>query len=483
MRIRSDRWVRGAAVTALALTMGACATNPVTGRSQLSLVSEAQEIQMGQQAAQEVASSIGVIDDAAMQTYVQRVGEALAARSERPHLPWTFRVVDDPTPNAFALPGGYIFITRGLLSIMDSEAELASVIGHEIGHVTARHSVTQISRGQLAQIGLVLGQIFVPQTQALGGLAESGIGLLFLKYGRDAERQADDLGFRYALSERYDVREMADVFAALQMVGEQEGQSRLPTWLASHPDPGERIQRVQSSLDTLSAPLEGVRIGAMEYFERIDNLVYGENPRAGFFRDGVFYHPEMRFRIDFPRGWQTRNMAQAVLAASPQQDGLIELTLAEVNGAQAAAERFLGQQGIQQLRTTRETVQGLPAIVSYFQAATQQGEVRGLVGFIEHQGRTFQILGYAPAASFSTNQLQFQQTLASFRQLTDQAALNAQPNRIDVMRVPSTMTLTEFNRRNPSVIEIDELAVINQLEGADATIPAGTMIKRVVAGG
>jgi predicted Zn-dependent protease len=475
---RAAGWTAGAL---LATTLSACATNPVTGKPQLVLVSEAQEIQMGQEAAKEVESTIGFVKDPALQAYVSRVGLELAARSQRPGLPWSFHVVEDPTPNAFALPGGPIFVTRGLMGLMNSEAELATVLGHEIGHVNARHSVTQISRGQLAQIGLVLGQILVPQTQALGGLASNGVQLLFLKYSRDAERQADDLGFQYALADRYDVREMAKVFKALELSSKQEGQSKLPNWMATHPGEEERIVAVQQRLAALTTPLTGARVGAPEYLNGINKLVYGENPRNGYFRGSTFYHPDLQFRIDFPQGWQTQNMTEAVMAGSPQQDAVIQLTLAGAGGAQAAAQQFLGQQGIQQLQTSRQTVQGLPAVVSYFQAQTQQGNIQGVVEFIEHAGQTYQLLGYAPAQSFSARGSLIQQTLASFRRLTDPQALAVQPNRIEIVRIPQSMSLTEFNRRYPSVIPIEELTVINQLDSPATPIPSGTMVKRVVA--
>ena len=461
--------------------LAGCATNPVTGRPQLALISESQEIQMGQQAAREVEQSIGLVDNPALQAYVQRIGLALAARSERPQLPWSFKVVDDATPNAFALPGGPIFVTRGLLALMDSEAELASVLGHEIGHVTARHSVSQLSRAQLAQVGLVLGQILVPQTQALGGLAESGMSLLFLKYGRDAERQADDLGFRYALNENYDVREMADVFEALQRATSgQQQEGKLPGWLATHPGEPERIEAVSQRVAALTTPVP-TRQGEMEFLNAIDNMVYGENPRAGFFRGGTFYHPDLAFQISFPQGWRTQNLPQAVVAASPRQDGVIQLTLAGAGGAQAAAQQFLSQQGVQPVQTSRQTIQGMPAVVSYFQAQTQQGVIRGLAGFIEHAGRTYQVLAYAPAQSFSAYDQGFQGVLGSFRRLTDPQMLAMQPNRIDVVRLPQAMTLTEFNRRNPSVVPIDELARLNQVENAASQLPAGRLVKRVVA--
>src|SRR5262245_4785046 len=221
-------FMRARALVAAICLIAGCATNPVTGKRELALVSEAQELQIGQQAAEQTRSEIGLVKDDALQAYVHAVGAKLAAGSERPQLPWSFQVVDDPTPNAFALPGGFIFVTRGLMGYMGSEAQLASVLGHEIGHVTARHSVQQMSQAQIAQLGLGVGMIFVPELQQFGDWLGSGLQLLFLKHGRDAERQADELGFRYALEKRYDVREMADVFETLQQLSQQGSRSPLP---------------------------------------------------------------------------------------------------------------------------------------------------------------------------------------------------------------------------------------------------------------
>ena len=179
------------------LASGGCAVNPATGQHQLSFISEQQEIQMGQQSDPEIVASMGLVPDQQVQSYVQQLGKRLAAASERPDLPWTFRVIDDPTVNAFAVPGGYVYVTRGLLTHITSEAQLAGVIGHEIGHVTARHSVNDMSKQQLAQIGLGVGMIVSPTLAALGNLAASGMQVLFLKYSRDHENQADELGVRY----------------------------------------------------------------------------------------------------------------------------------------------------------------------------------------------------------------------------------------------------------------------------------------------
>src|SRR5438093_2557951 len=142
----------------------ACATNPATGARQIMLVSESQEIAMGRDYDKQVAASIGLYADTALQRWIQQFGTRLAATSERPKLPWTFRVVDDPVVNAFALPGGYIYVTRGILAHLNSEAELAGVVGHEIGHVTARHPASQTSKQQLAPLGLAVASIASPDS-------------------------------------------------------------------------------------------------------------------------------------------------------------------------------------------------------------------------------------------------------------------------------------------------------------------------------
>jgi predicted Zn-dependent protease len=463
-----------------AVWLAACATNPVTGERQLALISESQEIQMGAEAAQQVEASIGLVEDAALQSYVQQLGATLARDSERPSLPWSFKVVDDPTPNAFALPGGYIFVTRGLLTLMRSEAELAGVLGHEIGHVTARHSVTMISRAQIAQLGLGIGSILSPTIARFGDLAGGGLSLLFLKYGRDAERQADDLGFRYALEKGYDVRDMVNVFAQLQRVGEATGQSPLPSWLATHPYPEERIQRIQAMIAELPQPLDQMRRSVEPFMQRINGLVYGENPRAGFFQGGLFLHPDLRFRVQFPQGWATQNLAQSVSAISQQQDAIMQLTLAPGTETQAA-NTFFGSQGIAASNVARTTINGLPAVSGYFQAQTQDGiRIAGVAAFINLDNRTYQILAYTPSTQMQRYDPIFRSAIGSFARLTDPQALNVQPNRIAIVRTTQAMTLAQFNQQFPSVIPVPELALINQLAGATTTIPSGMQMKRVV---
>lgn len=434
---------------------------------------------MGQEAAKSVEQSIGLVDDAALQSYVSQLGLTLARDSERPSIPWRFGVVDDPTPNAFALPGGPVYVTRGLLGVMNSEAELVSVLGHEIGHITARHSVSMLSRAQLAQIGLVAGMVLLPNLAQFGDLAGGGLQLLFLRYGRDAERQADDLGFRYALSKGYDVRDMVKVFAALQRIGEASGQSPLPSWLSSHPHADERIQRIQQQIAQVQQPLDQSRRNVDQFLTRLERLVYGDNPRAGFFRGSLFLHPDLRFQLTFPQGWKTQNLTRSVTAVSSGQDALLQLTLAQ-GSVEQAAQSFFGQQGIQSTQVGRTTINGMPAVTGYFRGQTEQGTLAGVAAFISHENRTYQILGFTPEQRLRNYEAAFRASIGSFGRLTDQSALSVQPNRITIVRTTQPMTLAEFNARYPSRIPLEELALINGLAGPSTRIPAGTNVKRII---
>ena len=466
----------------LLLAPSGCARNPVTGKNELSLVSESQEIEMGKQSAQQVAQTIGYYNDPAVQQYVSQIGLKMAKASERPNLPWEFHVVNDASVNAFALPGGFIFVTRGLMTAINDEAELATVVGHEIGHVTNRHSVQQISKAQVAQLGLGIGSILSSDVARLAGVASQGLGLLFLKYSRDAENEADLAGFRYALNQNYDVREMVNVFKTLDRESQGAGGGRLPEWLATHPNPGARIQNTEQRLDTLHKDLSNAIINREQYLQHVQNMTYGEDPRQGFFEGSAFYHPDLRFQLTFPQGWKTQNGADAVIAVSPQQDAVLQLSLAGQTPPQQAAQQFLSQQGVQAGNTSTASVNGLPAASGYFQAQTDQGAVQGLVTFISYNGNTYGLLGYTPSGKLTQYDQTFRQATGSFGALRNQAALNVQPARVQLVRLPREMTLEQFNQQYPSTIPIAELAIINEIDSPSTPIPQGRTVKRVVGG-
>lgn len=469
---------RRLAVVLASLAVAGCSVNPATGQKELNLVSESQEVAMGLQAAKEVAMTTGAYQDSAWQGYVSALGKQLAAKSERPQLPWTFTVVDDPEVNAFALPGGYIYVTRGILANMNSEAELAGVMGHEIGHVTARHSATQMSRAQLAQLGLGLGVVLRPELAQYAGVASQGLQLLFLKYTRDDETQADMLGFRYSIRGGYDPHTMLDLFTMLQGVEELSGQGRLPAWATTHPYPENRQAHIQHMLDSAKVDYGALKRDRPSYQQRLEGMVYGDDPRQGYFDGQAFYHPELRFQVVYPDGWQTNNGFTAVTAITEQQDGLLQLGLGSKEPLQAQLTAFLQQQGVQAGATSRAPVNGLPAASAQFTAQMSQGAVQGYVAFIQYGGSTYRLMGMSTPARAAAYDQAIRNWIASFRPLTDPARLGVKPMRIHLVRLAGPMRLSAFNTRYPSVVPIERVALINGVaEGG--ILPAG-LAKQVV---
>jgi len=478
MKPIDGRSLSGAATLLGVVTLASCALNPVTGQRELALVSEAQEIEMGRQGSAQVISAIGLVPDAGLQRYVNTIGQEMARASERPGLAWEFHLLDDASVNAFAMPGGFIFVTRGLLTHMTNEAQLASVMGHEIAHVTARHSVQQMSRQQLASLGLGLGSILSPTIAEYGEVASVGMGLLFLKYGRDHEIQADDLGFGYALAGGYDTRQMIAVFEMLRRASESSGQGRLPEWQSSHPDPGNRIENTRRRVAASTADFGRLKVGGDEFLRRLDGMVYGEDPRAGYFQGARFIHPELRFVLEFPNGWATQNAVDAVTAVSPDRDAVIQLRGAQGRAAEAM-RRFLAQEGVQPGTPSSGTIHGNPAVSAEFAAqGNQGGAVRGTVTFLEYGGATWGILAYTSADRFASYRPTFIRSVNSFDRLTDPAALAAQPLRMKIDHTPRAMSLQQFNTAMPSSIPLSELALINGLDEG-AQLRAGQAIKRV----
>jgi predicted Zn-dependent protease len=455
-----------------------CSVNPATGRRELVLVSESQEIAMGRQYDQQVTAEMGVYPDTALGRYVEALGRKLAAVSERPQLDWSFRLVDDPAVNAFALPGGYIYVTRGLLAHMTSEAQLAGVLGHEIGHVTARHSVVQMTQQQLTQVGLAVGVALKPELARYAGAAQQALGLLFLKFSRDDESQADELGFRYVRRTNYDPREMAEMFRELSRVSAAAG-ARVPEWASTHPDPANREEKAVERAATLTPDeLAAAVVNRDPYLRRLDDLMFGPNPREGFFRGTRFLHPDLGFEFTFPTGWTTANQKAAVLAANANQDVIIRISSAQATTPGEAAQQFFSEQGVTGTPAAL-TVNGLQASGGGFSAALQDGTVQGRVMFVAQSGLVLQVLGYGTAASWPGSEALVVEAMRTFRPLTDQTALSVQPWHITIVRLDRSMTPQEFAQRYPGPVSADELAIINQLD-ADGRFMNRNLAKRVV---
>jgi predicted Zn-dependent protease len=470
-----NRWTRWTGIGLLLIA--ACTMNPATGQRQLTLLSEAQEIQIGAQTHPEVLASFGAYDDPEWQAYIQELGAKIAATSERPELTWTFTVLDDPVVNAMALPGGYIYVNRGILAHFNSEAELVSVLGHEIGHVTARHSVEQMSRAQLAQLGLGVAAIASEEFRQYAGLASQGIGILFLKFGRDDENQSDTLGLRYMTRAGYDPHEMPKVFATLDRVTQSHGLRGTPEWLSTHPDPGNRIGNIDARIGRLPPELQQGTVGRESYFNRLAGMIFADDPRQGYTVGHTYYHPELAFKIDFPDEWQIINQRQAVGALSPNRDAAVVLTLSDKGSPRAAFEAFFGQQGIQRGSNRGRNLYSFRAV----DTQTGAGQAEGLIGFLEHGGRLYQLMGYTGLETWDSYARAMHNSLSSFSKVTNRRYLEVSPATIDIVKLPRSMNLTEFVRRYPSTIEIDRLAIINGVN-PDTMMEKGRLVKRVIGG-
>lgn len=465
-------------VVPLALLLAGCAVNPVTGKRELSFISEAQEIQMGRQLLAQSAQESGFYDNPALEKYVADIGLEMAKTSERPNLPWEFHVLDDAVVNAYAAPGGFIFITRGILAYMNSEAELAGVIGHEIGHVTAKHSVAQLSKQQAMGGALILGAILAPE--AAGGIAgQAAMGfsqLLLLKYGRDDESQSDQLGHRYSLRAGYDVREMSNTFLTLQRVSGGAGNG-MPALLSSHPDPGDRAEATKRWADTVSSYV-GLVSGRDRFLQMLDGLVVGEDPRNGYFEGTRFLHPTLKFQFDVPNGWRTANQAARVVAMEPQGAAQLELTQAKEASPQAAAQAFSAQQGLQVGRSSGTTVNGLPAWSVAFRAQLQQGQVvDGEALFIQLGSSVYRFTALSVSTATATLGSALGQSLRSFR-ATPANQTWKRVRKIDVVRLSRAMTVDALAQQSGGATTANELALINSVE-MGAMLPSGRLVKTI----
>lgn len=475
MSFRIQKFTTGALAVMCLGTFNACTLNPATGQRQLTLFSEAQEIAMGRQAEPEVLATFGEYPDENWQTYVNGLGQELAAASERPDLPWAFHVLDDPLVNAFAYPGGFIYVTRGILSHFNSEAELVSVLGHEIGHVTARHSVEQMSQQQLAQLGLGVAAAASEDFRPYAGYAAAGLQVLFLKFSRDDERQSDDLGLRYMTRAGYDPEEMADVFRAFDRIQNTAGGSQVPDWQSTHPNPADRVGRIEAQIARLPSEVQDGKIGRDSYLRRLDGLTFGDDPRAGYAVGNVFYHPDMAFKMTFPEGWRIVNQRQAAGAVSPDQDALVVLTLAGESTPEAAARAFFEPENVQPGGRWRDSFYNFNA------TGSDGSKIRGVAGFIKHHDAVFRLVAYTDGDSFSQYGHAMRRSLASFGELRNRRYLDVQPARIRIVELHKTMSFAEFMRRYPTTVDAANVAILNAV-GEDQTLEKGRLMKQIVGG-
>ena len=475
-----------AVISSVVLAAGACATNPATGEKEFSLMSEAQEIELGKQMDGEVRREMGVYENPELQRYVESVGMRLARASERPSLPWHFAVVDEPAVNAFALPGGYIYVTRGILPFLDNEAQLAGVLGHEIGHVTARHSAQQYTKATTAGIGVTLLSIFVPEARPFQNLTETALSVLFLKYGRDDELQADQLGVKYASGTGWDPSGVAGMLTTLARLDEASGSRRgIPNWLSTHPAPADRVAKVQAMIQQSPVAVgTSGRVDEGDFLRRVDGIVYGDSPREGIVRGNAFLHPELRFAMEFPQGWEIQNTATQVLAKAPERDDymLLQLVPNPAGSIDQIARGTMANAGFRQVNGEPARVNGLDAYVGTYQGQMQGlGNVVTLAAHIVHERNVYLFAGLAPAGEFESVQRPFAQSIRSFREMSRQEAANIRPNTVDLYTVRGGDTWESIAARSGGGVKASTLAIMNNYEPRQQPRP-GVRIKVVIQG-
>jgi predicted Zn-dependent protease len=472
------------ALTLLAL-IAACATNPVTGRRELSFMSEAQEISIANESEPQIKAEMGVYNDPELQRYVSEIGLRMAKISERAHLPWRFTVVDVAVVNAFAVPGGAIYITRGIMPFLDNEAELAGVLGHEIGHVTARHSAQQYTRQVSGLVGLTALSIFVPAARPFGDLSAQALGVLFLRYGREDELQSDELGARYTSRLGWDPAGVPAFLSTLGRLDEAAADRRgIPGWLSTHPEPLSRVKEIQPIVQQLKASGQ-FSTNRDDFLKRIDGIVYGDNPEQGIARGSAFLHPVLRFRIDFPNGWEIQNSPQQVFAKAPGADIFMLLQLVEQprgRDIEEVALNSMGRAGFRPVQGARTTINGLDAFVGVYQGQIEGlGTVATRAAHIAHNKGVYLVAGLVSPRVFEQADGAFSTSIRSFRPLSAAEAEGIRPNRVDFYVVREGDTWASIAERGGGAIKPATLAVMNGATPGSAP-QVGTRIKIVVGG-
>ncbi len=329
--------------------------------------------------------------------------------------------------------------------------------------------------------GILVGAaIFSEDVRNASGIGVAAIGVFGLSHSRSDEHQADVLGVRYALRDRYDPREAIHVHQMLGRQTELAGGRGIPNWLATHPSSVDRIERIRREVDTIpDATLATTRVLRDDYLSAVDGITFGPNPREGFFQGARFLHPDLEFELSMPVGWRTANLSQAVVAQSPPKDAIVQLTLASTTGHAAASREFFAQDGFRDRGVSQTTVSGYAATIGLFETETDGGAVSGVVAFIDYEGRTFQIMGYTPTPRFGTYDNTFRSTISSFDRLTDPDALAVKPLRVEVRSIQRATTLTDMVAGRQLPVSLEELSIVNGID-ADTPLGVGDKIKWVV---
>ncbi len=471
-------------VVIIFLVSNSCSVNPVSGKKEFLLMSEQQEIALGAESDPQIIAEFGLYDNSVFQDFITTRGKEIATVSHRPNLKYQFRVLDSPVVNAFAVPGGYIYFTRGIMAYFNNEAQFEGVLGHEMGHIAARHSAEQYTKQTIGQVLLIGGILVSKEIRTFANEAQTAMGLLFLKYSRDNESQADELGVEYSTKVGYDAKEMADFFKTLKALSDASGDP-MPTFLSTHPDPADRYKRVGELATEWQAkvPMPSYQVNRDSYLKLIDGVIYGEDPRQGYVESGVFYHPELKFSFPVPSGWQLANSPSQVTIAPSDGKALIVFSLAEGNTLQEAASKAASDLKLTVLSSKQLSINGLQALEVLSEQVTQDPstgaeskiEVKSM--YIRYGSNNYVFHGVAAPEDFQSYINVFDKSMNGFRELKDQSKINVVPERIKIVTVKQTGSLANaFQSYGVASGRQKELAVVNGLELNDQ-VQSGQKIK------
>ena len=445
-------------VVSIAVVAGSCAQNPVSGKNNFVLMSEQDEIEMGRTTHPTILKQYRRLEDPALQAYVQEIGERLAQKSHRSHLIYRFTVLDSTEVNAFALPGGYIYITRGLLAYLNSEAELAAVLGHELGHVTARHSVRQVSAAKATGLGLAIGSILIPELRNQGAQDLFNVlGNAWISgYGREHELESDRLGAEYLASSGYDPQAMLKVIGVLKnqeifekQVAKEEGREARAYHgvFASHPDNDTRLQEVVAKANSLKTST-ATHLNRDALLKKLDGLTFGDSEHDGIRRANNFYHKDLGFALSFPTGWRVENLPDQLMARPPANDALLMVSTTDLNERIPPSEFMAKRLKIGQL-TQGETlkINGMEGYTAIATVNTPFGRRPTRFSVVYFKNQAFIFVGSAKDEK-APNRYdgEFLQTARSLHGLTDQELRLAKALQIKIIKASTNTRYAELAR-------------------------------------
>ncbi|MDX8391626.1 MAG: M48 family metalloprotease [Mariprofundaceae bacterium] len=418
------------ATTALSLSLllfSACATNPVSKKSDFVLMGEKEEIALGQKTATDIDKKMPLMPaNDPLVRYVNKVGQRVALVSDRPQLIYRFHIVDDTGINAFALPGGYIYIHRGLLTHMNSEAELAAVLGHEIGHVTARHAVQRYTQAKTYQLGSMIASVLLPLPQSAGQLSDMLAASIIQGYGRKAELQSDELSIQYIAKAGYDVRATTRILKTLKRLDDLDSKIKKDTTgkradkyhgaFASHP---ETKQRITKAVAQTSSQQNGhdAEIGHHVLLAMLNGYPYADSPKQGAMIGNRFIHPELGIQLSFPPDWVTKNTAQALTARKRQKKVFFRMRLKtlqkKISGSDLLRSMFGKRASLEQVKQSRRgDFQLTQAIVNT--SLRKVGAARMHVSILIHDSKAYILTGWSQRKIFNQFVADFQSIADSF---------------------------------------------------------------------